>query len=58
MFEKEHLDDLDAAHPDGKYVTSEGNVPRLRIRDMHKFCIQNGKQPKDLTEDELTQFRY
>lgn len=58
VFNKKHIDDMDVAHPDGKYVTPGGTVPRLRIQDMHKFCKQHGKQPKDLTEEELTQFRY
>lgn len=51
-------DDMDKFIPSGKYVLPGGEPPRIRIRDMHKYCKSVGKQPIDLTKEEMDQFRY
>lgn len=49
-------DEYDELHPDGKFVTPS-NPPRLRIRDLHEYCMQKGVEPKDLSKEEMEQFR-
>ncbi|WP_163538215.1 hypothetical protein [Gracilibacillus sp. YIM 98692] len=41
------MDKYDRLYPDGKYVL-HGEPPRIRIRDMHKYCKSVGKQPMEL----------
>ncbi|QQZ08508.1 hypothetical protein [Heyndrickxia vini] len=51
-------DDMDNFIPSGKYVLPGDKPPRIRIRDMHKYCKAVGKQPIELTKEEMDQFRY
>ncbi|WP_226036676.1 hypothetical protein [Aquibacillus saliphilus] len=57
MHSEDFMDEFDRLHPNGNYVTP-GEPPRIRIRDMHKYCKSVGKKPMDLTEAEMDQFRY
>ncbi|CAM5220900.1 hypothetical protein UACE39S_00966 [Ureibacillus acetophenoni] len=47
----------DQLHPDGVYV-SPGQAPKIRVRDMDKYCKERGIEPKDLSEEEWKKFRY
>lgn len=52
------IDDMDKAIPTGKYVLPGGTPPRIRLRDMYKFCQEKGINPEDLTEEQKKQFLY
>nr|WP_106780799.1 hypothetical protein [Lysinibacillus timonensis] len=58
MTNRELIDDMDAAFPNGKYVEPSDAPPRIRFRDMNSYCERVGKEPFELTEEELNQFRY
>ena len=52
------MSEYDHLHPDGKYVVPGGPPPRIHFRDMSKYCKERGIEPKDLTKEEMKQFRY
>lgn len=56
MSQKDFVDDMDQAFPDGVFTTPNGKIPNLQFRDMHKWCEDNGRNPEALTEEELKQF--
>jgi hypothetical protein len=55
--QEDYMDEYDRLHPDGEYVLP-GKTPRIRIREMHKYCKSVGKQPMELTAEEMEKFRY
>ncbi len=58
MSNKQYIDDMDAAFPDGEYVEPSDGPRRIRFHDMHNYCKQVGKKPLELTKKEMEQFQY
>jgi hypothetical protein len=58
MQDKHFIDDMEVAFPNGKYVEQCEEPPRIRFREMDKYCKQVGKEPLELTKAEMDQFRY
>jgi hypothetical protein len=52
------IDIFDFVFEGGRTFAVPGPPPRIRIRDMYKYCKSVGKQPSELTEGEMEQFRY
>jgi len=55
---KELMDKFDQLHPKGRYVVPNVKSPRIKIRELDKYCKEKGILPTDLTEKEMKQFRY
>ncbi|PGT80569.1 hypothetical protein [Bacillus sp. AFS040349] len=52
------LDDMDKAIPSGKYILPSGKPPNIKLRDMYKYCAEIGKEPSELTNEEMQRFFY
>lgn len=58
MSESKDVDTMDKVIPSGKYVLPGGKAPRIKLREMDKYCKKVGKEPDQLTEEEKEQFIY
>ncbi|MEK4646348.1 hypothetical protein [Bacillus sp. PK30] len=54
---KKEMEEFESGFPDGVYVArSSSNEPRIKVKALFEHCRKHGKDPEDLTEEELEQF--
>ncbi|MBU9721339.1 MULTISPECIES: hypothetical protein [Bacillaceae] len=57
MVNRKKIEEFDDAFPDGVFAFPPSpNEQKVRTRALAEYCKQNGKLPKDLSEEEMRQF--